>query len=70
MTASGATLHCLSGAQLFSAYLGEGEAILRDTFMRARLASPSIIFLDELDAVAGTARTLATLLSDSVTGPI
>lgn len=34
-------------------YAGEGEALLRDTFMRARLAAPSIVFLDEVDAVAG-----------------
>jgi SpoVK/Ycf46/Vps4 family AAA+-type ATPase len=33
-------------------YVGEGEALLRDTFRRARLATPSIIFLDEADALA------------------
>lgn len=33
-------------------YVGEGEAVLRDTFRRARLASPAIIFLDEADALA------------------
>jgi SpoVK/Ycf46/Vps4 family AAA+-type ATPase len=31
---------------------GEGEAQLRDTFKRARMAAPAIIFLDEIDAVA------------------
>eukprot|EP00850_Spirogloea_muscicola_P023700 SM000379S14413 [mRNA] locus=s379:687:1695:- [translate_table: standard] len=41
-----------SGAELYSMYVGEGEAILRDTFARARLAAPSAIFLDEIDAVA------------------
>lgn len=50
---SRATLLPLSCAQLFSMYAGEGEALLRDTFMRARLAAPSIVFLDEVDAVAG-----------------
>ena len=34
-------------------FMGEGEAMLRDTFKRARLAAPSIIFLDEVDALAG-----------------
>jgi ATP-dependent 26S proteasome regulatory subunit len=43
----------LSCAQLFSMYIGEGEAMLRDVFQRARLAAPSIIFLDEIDALAG-----------------
>lgn len=33
-------------------YVGEGEATLRDTFRRARLAHPAIIFLDEADALA------------------
>jgi len=33
-------------------YVGEGEALLRKTFHRARLAAPSIIFFDEADVVA------------------
>jgi ATP-dependent 26S proteasome regulatory subunit len=33
-------------------YVGEGEALLRHTFQRARLAAPSIIFFDEADVVA------------------
>ena len=33
-------------------YVGEGEALLRNTFHRARLAAPSIIFFDEADVVA------------------
>ncbi|KDP42873.1 hypothetical protein JCGZ_23815 [Jatropha curcas] len=42
----------LSGAELYSMYVGEGEALLRNTFQRARLAAPSIIFFDEADVVA------------------
>lgn len=45
-------LQFLSGADLYSMYVGEGEALLRDTFRHARLAAPSIIFFDEADAVA------------------
>jgi ATP-dependent 26S proteasome regulatory subunit len=41
-----------SGAELFSMYVGEGEALLRETFWRARLAAPAIVFFDEADAVA------------------
>jgi len=33
-------------------YVGEGEALLRNAFRRARLAAPSIIFFDEADVVA------------------
>ncbi|VFR02338.1 unnamed protein product [Cuscuta campestris] len=40
------------GAELYSMYVGEGEALLRNTFRRARLAAPSIIFFDEADVVA------------------
>lgn len=50
--ASQANLFSLSGAELYSMYVGEGEALLRETFQRARLAAPSIIFFDEADAIA------------------
>ena len=33
-------------------YSGEGEAIVKETFRRARSAAPSIVFLDEVDAMA------------------
>lgn len=52
-TASKASLFPLSGAQLHSMYVGEGEALLRGTFKLARQAAPSIIFLDEIDSLAG-----------------
>ncbi|XP_066343193.1 cell division control protein 48 homolog B-like isoform X1 [Miscanthus floridulus] len=50
--ASQASFFSLSGADLYSKYVGEGEALLRRTFQKARLASPSIIFFDEADAIA------------------
>ncbi|KAL3148141.1 hypothetical protein ABBQ38_014423 [Trebouxia sp. C0009 RCD-2024] len=52
-TASKASMFPLSGAQLYSMYVGEGEALLRGTFKLARQAAPSIIFLDEVDSLAG-----------------
>ena len=52
-TASGAHVVALAGASLFSMYVGEGEALLRSAFQRARQAAPSIVFLDELDALVG-----------------
>mmetsp|Transcript_14401 Transcript_14401/g.49187 ORF Transcript_14401/g.49187 Transcript_14401/m.49187 type:complete len:824 (-) Transcript_14401:36-2507(-) len=42
-----------SGSELFSAYLGESEAILRQLFRRARRMKPCILFLDEIDAIVG-----------------
>ncbi|RZR80188.1 hypothetical protein BHM03_00006135 [Ensete ventricosum] len=45
-------LHPSSGAELYSKYVGEGEALLRRTFQKARLAAPSIVFFDEADSIA------------------
>lgn len=42
----------LGCTQLYSMYVGEGEQNLREAFRRARLAAPSILFLDEIDALA------------------
>ncbi|KAL0761382.1 hypothetical protein Bca101_077532 [Brassica carinata] len=50
--AAQASFFSLSCAELFSMYVGEGEALLRNTFQRARLAAPCIIFFDEADVVA------------------
>ncbi|KAL5213745.1 hypothetical protein ABZP36_002897 [Zizania latifolia] len=50
--AAQASFFSLSGAELYSKYVGEGEALLRRTFQMARLASPSIIFFDEADVIA------------------
>ncbi|CAF2090534.1 unnamed protein product [Brassica napus] len=50
--AAQASFFSLSCAELFSMYVGEGEALLRNMFQRARLAAPSIIFFDEADVVA------------------
>ncbi|KAM3269219.1 cell division control protein 48 B isoform X1 [Capsicum chacoense] len=50
--AAQASFFSMSGAELYSMYVGEGEALLRNTFRRARLAAPSIIFFDEADVVA------------------
>lgn len=50
--AAQASFFSLSGAELYSKYVGEGEALLRRTFQKARLAAPSILFFDEADAIA------------------
>jgi transitional endoplasmic reticulum ATPase len=52
-TASHANFFHLSGADIFSCYIGEAERILRAAFDAARAAAPSIVFLDELDAIVG-----------------
>ncbi|KAL8518509.1 hypothetical protein ACS0TY_009756 [Phlomoides rotata] len=50
--AAQASFFSLSCADLYSMYVGEGEALLRNTFRKACLAAPSIIFFDEADVVA------------------
>ncbi|KAK9750627.1 hypothetical protein RND81_02G209200 [Saponaria officinalis] len=50
--AAQASFFSLSGAELYSMYVGEGEALLRNTFRRAQLAAPSILFFDEADVIA------------------
>lgn len=40
------------GSQLLNQYLGESEKSIRNVFSKARSAAPSIIFFDELDALA------------------
>jgi len=41
----------LSGAEVFSSYLGESERIVRELFAKARAAQPCVVFFDELDAI-------------------
>ncbi|MBI2911386.1 MAG: AAA family ATPase [Chloroflexi bacterium] len=42
----------ISGPEIFHKYYGDSEAHLREVFQEARDNAPSIIFLDEIDAVA------------------
>ena len=42
----------VKGPELLNSYLGESEKAVRDLFSRARAASPCVLFMDELDAIA------------------
>ena len=42
----------VKGPELLQSYLGESEKAVRDVFGKARAASPCVLFLDELDAIA------------------
>ena len=48
-----ATVYHVSGPEIVSKYKGESEERLRETFEAARENAPSIVFFDELDAIAG-----------------
>ncbi|KAJ2887425.1 hypothetical protein FB639_001328, partial [Coemansia asiatica] len=66
----------IRGSELFSKYLGETEARLRSLFIAARAAAPCIVFMDEVDSLAGkrewssvesggpALRVLSTLLNE------
>ncbi len=49
---SGANFIAIRGPQLLSKWVGESERAVRDIFKKARQVAPSIIFFDELDALA------------------
>jgi transitional endoplasmic reticulum ATPase len=42
----------VKGAELLSKWVGESERAVRELFRRAREAAPTLIFLDEVDALA------------------
>jgi len=53
---SRATFIHMSGSELVHKFIGEGAQLVRDIFQMAREKAPSIIFIDEIDAV-GSIRT-------------
>ena len=49
---SDANMFSINGPEIMNKYYGETEARLRDIFKEAKENSPSIIFIDEIDAIA------------------
>ncbi|KAF7537066.1 hypothetical protein G7054_g4068 [Neopestalotiopsis clavispora] len=52
-TESGFNFFAVKGGELLNMYVGETERSIRNLFQRAREASPSVIFFDEIDSIAG-----------------
>lgn len=50
---SNANFFTMSGSEFVEMYVGVGAARVRDLFKKAKVDSPSIIFIDEIDAVGG-----------------
>ena len=51
-TEAGFNFIAVKGPELLNMYVGESERALRNVFSKARAASPSIIFFDEIDTIA------------------
>ncbi|XP_005994768.1 ATPase family gene 2 protein homolog A isoform X2 [Latimeria chalumnae] len=49
---SGLNFLAVKGPELLSKYVGESERAVREIFRKARAVSPSILFFDEIDALA------------------
>ncbi len=68
------SVHAVKGAELMDKWVGASEKAVRDLFRRARDSAPSLVFLDELDALAPrrgqsfdsgvTDRVVASLLTE------
>ena len=51
-TTSGLNFLAVKGPDVFRKYVGESEQMVKQVFQKARAASPCIVFLDEIDALA------------------
>jgi transitional endoplasmic reticulum ATPase len=51
-TESEANFITIKGPEVFSKWVGESEKAIREVFRKARMAAPSVIFLDEIDSLA------------------
>lgn len=58
-----ATYLRVNGSEFVQKYLGEGPRMVRDLFKLAQEHAPSIIFIDEIDAM-GTKRFDASTVAD------
>jgi transitional endoplasmic reticulum ATPase len=68
---SGANFIPIRGPQLLSKWVGESERAVREIFRKARQVAPSIIFFDELDALAPSRGTdVGTHVIESVLNQI
>ena len=65
-TESGLNFFAIKGPELFSKYVGDTEKAVRDIFKKARMSAPSIIFFDEIDAMASQRSNDSTGVEDKV----
>ena len=56
---AGCSFFYKTGSEFDEMFVGVGASRVRELFKKAREKAPSIIFIDELDSVAGTRRSAA-----------
>jgi len=61
----GATLLSVSGAEIYSPYVGDSEKAIVELFRQARLGAPTILFIDEIDTLVAARDTEGTKASHS-----
>jgi transitional endoplasmic reticulum ATPase len=68
---TGVNFVSVAGPEILDRYVGESEEAIRDLFERARQTAPAIVFIDEIDAIAGrrdgqgvTERVVSQLLAE------
>lgn len=65
-TESGLNFLAVKGPEILNKYVGESERAIREIFRKARAASPSIIFFDEIDAISGDREDALTQSAQNV----
>lgn len=63
---SGLNFLAVKGPEILNKYVGESERTIREIFRKARSAAPSIIFFDEIDAIASSREESLTLAASNV----
>ncbi len=66
-TESGLNFIAVRGPELVRMYVGESERALREVFSKARAVKPSIVFLDEIDAIGARRETNQHVAVQTVT---
>jgi AAA family ATPase len=68
--ASGASAFIINGPEVVSKYYGETEARLKQVFLDAKMKAPSLIFIDEIDALCPSRESAPNELEKRVTTTI
>jgi len=57
---TGSTFIQVVGSELVQKFIGEGAKLVKEVFQLAKEKAPSIVFIDEIDALAGTRMEMGT----------